>query len=75
MLIITSTSVLPPPSPSALVIVGAFTSVCACVVFLALKRRGVLRVDHITELAGIDNMEHGGPAYPEFNLTGDCGCL
>eukprot|EP00877_Chromochloris_zofingiensis_P005647 jgi/Chrzof1/15083/Cz09g26170.t1 len=54
----------------ALVIVGAFTSVCACVVFLALKRRGVLRVDHITELAGIDNMEHGGPAYPEFNLTG-----
>jgi hypothetical protein len=23
-----------------------------------------VRVDQTTELAGIDNMEHGGPAYP-----------
>lgn len=23
----------------------------------------------VTELAGLDNMEHGGPAYPEFNLV------
>lgn len=38
-------------------------------VFYLLRRLGRLRVDQVTELAGLDNMEHGGPAYPEFNLV------
>jgi Amt family ammonium transporter len=33
-----------------------------------LDRLGMLRVDQATELAGIVNMEQGGPAYPEFTL-------
>uniref|UniRef100_A0A7S0RXY3 Ammonium transporter AmtB-like domain-containing protein n=1 Tax=Chlamydomonas leiostraca TaxID=1034604 RepID=A0A7S0RXY3_9CHLO len=34
--------------------------------FKILSRLNALRVDQVTELAGIDNIEHGGPAYPEF---------
>lgn len=34
--------------------------------FMLLSKFGLLRVDQATELAGIDNIEHGGPAYPEF---------
>jgi len=28
-----------------------------------------LRVDHDTEVAGLDNTKHGGTAYPDFNVT------
>ncbi|WIA39769.1 hypothetical protein OEZ86_005825 [Tetradesmus obliquus] len=38
----------------------------AWIMFWVLARKGLLRVDQVTELAGIDNMDHGGPAYPEF---------
>ncbi|GFR48426.1 hypothetical protein Agub_g10322, partial [Astrephomene gubernaculifera] len=44
----------------------AWTGVWALAAFSLLKRLQLLRVDQVTELAGIDNMEHGGPAYPEF---------
>eukprot|EP01087_Luapelamoeba_hula_P023846 TRINITY_DN8869_c0_g1_i3.p1 TRINITY_DN8869_c0_g1~~TRINITY_DN8869_c0_g1_i3.p1 ORF type:complete len:237 (+),score=8.80 TRINITY_DN8869_c0_g1_i3:247-957(+) len=29
----------------------------------------MLRVDHDTEVAGLDNTKHGGSAYPDFHLT------
>jgi Amt family ammonium transporter len=38
-------------------------------VFGLLRHFNLLRVDQMTELAGIDNIDHGGPAYPEFNMT------
>lgn len=44
----------------------AWTAVWAVAVFATLRRLNLLRVDQQTELAGIDNIEHGGPAYPEF---------
>ncbi|KXZ50943.1 hypothetical protein GPECTOR_14g19 [Gonium pectorale] len=44
----------------------AWTALWAVLTFSVLKHYGLLRVDQQTELAGIDNMEHGGPAYPEF---------
>jgi ammonia channel protein AmtB len=31
----------------------------AWVMFAVLARKGLLRVDQVTELAGIDNMDHG----------------
>ena len=43
-----------------------WTSFWALAVFLPLKHFGMLRIQQLTELAGIDNIEHGGPAYPEF---------
>ncbi|GIL84317.1 hypothetical protein Vretimale_15936 [Volvox reticuliferus] len=51
------------------VAVAAWTGVFSVLVFWALRRAGRLRVDQVTELAGLDNMDHGGPAYPEFNLV------
>ena len=36
--------------------------------FFPLKYFKRLRVEQITELAGIDNIDHGGPAYPEFTI-------
>ncbi|GIL81282.1 hypothetical protein Vretimale_1094 [Volvox reticuliferus] len=44
----------------------AWTAFWSVLTFMTLKRFNLLRVDQQTELAGIDNMEHGGPAYPEF---------
>jgi ammonia channel protein AmtB len=44
-----------------------FAGVVALAVFGVLKRLNLLRVEMSTELAGLDNMEHGGPAY-EWNL-------
>lgn len=41
----------------------------AAAVFGLLRHFNLLRVDQMTELAGIDNIDHGGPAYPEFNMT------
>lgn len=44
-------------------------TVFATLVFGLLRHFNLLRVDQMTELAGIDNIDHGGPAYPEFNMT------
>lgn len=44
----------------ALVVVIVFAGGMAWVLFWCLAKRGLLRVDQTTELAGIDNMEHGG---------------
>lgn len=49
-----------------LAVTFAWTAVWAVAVFATLRRLNLLRVDQQTELAGIDNIEHGGPAYPEF---------
>lgn len=48
-----------------LLVGGAF----AALVFGSLRHFNLLRVDQMTELAGIDNIDHGGPAYPEFNMV------
>lgn len=48
---------------------AAWSVFFSVLVFLPLQLTGRLRVDQATELAGIDNMEHGGPAYPEFAMT------
>ena len=37
--------------------------------FGALHRAGRLRVDQATEIAGIDNIDHRGPAYPDFVIA------
>jgi Amt family ammonium transporter len=42
--------------------------IAATLLFYVLRRLNLLRVDQLTELAGIDNIDHGGPAYPEFNM-------
>ncbi|KAG2499743.1 hypothetical protein HYH03_002676 [Edaphochlamys debaryana] len=47
-------------------VVTVWTAFWAFLTFWTLKHFNLLRVDQQTELAGIDNMEHGGPAYPEF---------
>lgn len=52
----------------AVVLVTLFAGVVAVIVFGGLKRFSLLRVEVSTELAGLDNMEHGGPAY-EWNVT------
>ena len=44
-----------------------FAGAAALAVFGVLKRFNLLRVEMSTELAGLDNMEHGGPAY-EWNI-------
>jgi Amt family ammonium transporter len=46
----------------------ALTGGVSLTIFKVLDRLGMLRVDQATELAGIDNFEHGGPAYPEFSM-------
>jgi len=49
--------------------------VVAIGVFGILKRFNLLRVEMSTELAGLDNMEHGGPAY-EWTVPGEwAGCV
>jgi len=60
-----------PPAPTAVVLVTVVACVVALAVFGALQRFNLLRVEMSTELAGLDNMEHGGPAY-EWN-TGSGG--
>lgn len=47
----------------------AWTAAFSFALFIPLKMYGRLRVDQATELAGIDNMDHGGPAYPEFTIS------
>ena len=53
-------------------LVTVFAGVVALAVFGGLKRFNLLRVEVSTELAGLDNMEHGGPAY-EWNVTCESG--
>jgi Amt family ammonium transporter len=47
----------------------AVASIFAALVFGTLRHFNLLRIDQMTELAGIDNIDHGGPAYPEFRMT------
>lgn len=44
----------------ALAVVIVFAGGLAWIMFWLLNKKGLLRVDQTTELAGIDNMEHGG---------------
>jgi len=46
-------------------VVLVFAGGVAIVMFLALGHYKLLRVDQVSELAGIDNIDHNGPAYPE----------
>jgi len=57
----------------AVAVASALTGGVALAVFWTLRRRGLLRVDHATELAGIDNMDHGGPAYHPESFAGGGG--
>jgi len=50
-------------------VILAWTVAWSVACFMALRHLGRLRVDQTTELAGLDNIEHGGPAYPEFNMV------
>ncbi|GBF97250.1 ammonium transporter [Raphidocelis subcapitata] len=52
----------------AATLVTAFAGAVALAVFGVLRRLQLLRVEMSTELAGLDNMEHGGPAY-EWNAA------
>lgn len=47
----------------AIMVVVVFAGGTAWIMFWVLNRRGLLRVDQTTELAGIDNMEHGGELF------------
>jgi Amt family ammonium transporter len=47
-------------------VVVSWSFVQSCVLFYFLNKFHLLRVDSETELAGIDNTKHGGPAYPYF---------
>eukprot|EP00798_Chlamydomonas_sp_ICE-L_P023170 gene23170-30379_t len=49
------------------VAISAWVIFFSVILFGALRYYNLLRVDQTTELAGIDNIEHGGPACPEFN--------
>lgn len=51
---------------AAVVITMVFAGVMAVLLFGLLRRFKLLRVEQETELAGIDNIIHNGPAYPEF---------
>jgi ammonia channel protein AmtB len=54
--------------PAAITVTLAYSVLLAVLLFLGLRWYGALRVDQATELAGIDHIDHGGPAYPEFNM-------
>ena len=48
--------------------VAALSAGAAAATFGALRAGGRLRVDTAAEVAGIDHVDHGGPAYPDFEL-------
>lgn len=50
------------------VVTIAWATFFSLATFLPLRHFKRLRVEQITELAGIDNIDHGGPAYPEFTI-------
>lgn len=52
---------------------SAQAAACTQPYMLTLDCR-LLLIEQATELAGIDNMEHGGPAYPEFTQAGEQNC-
>ena len=53
--------------------IGGLSAALAAATFGALRAAGRLRVDTAAELAGIDHVDHGGPAYPDFELkTREC---
>lgn len=47
---------------------GAFTVVCALILFLVIKMIMGLRVSAEEEMAGLDLSEHGMEAYPDFQI-------
>lgn len=58
---------LPPAPPAGVVVIIVWTALWGFAVCYLLRRYNLLRIDQATELAGIDNIEHGGPAY-EWNM-------
>lgn len=50
-------------SAAGVSVVVVFAGGAAWIMFELLDRYGLLRVDQVTELAGIDNMDHGEPAF------------
>ena len=48
--------------------IAALSAAAAAATFGALRAAGRLRVDTAAEVAGIDHVDHGGPAYPDFEL-------
>ena len=48
--------------------ISALSFSLSALVFFGMRAGGVLRVDTATEIAGIDHVDHGGPAYPDFEL-------
>eukprot|EP00775_Hariotina_reticulata_P005136 gene5136-5376_t len=50
----------------AVIVTSVFAGLIALLLFGLLRRLKLLRVEQETELAGIDNIIHNGPAYPEF---------
>jgi ammonium transporter, Amt family len=51
---------------TGVVVIWAFTAATSFTLFFLLRHFGRLRVERETEIAGIDNIDHGGPAYPDF---------
>ncbi|KAK9837144.1 hypothetical protein WJX81_005991 [Elliptochloris bilobata] len=51
------------------VVIIVYTGACSLALFGALHRAKRLRVDQATEIAGIDNIDHRGPAYPDFVIA------
>lgn len=49
---------------------GAFTVVCALILFLVIKMIMGLRVSEEEEMSGLDLSEHGMEAYPDFQVSG-----
>lgn len=47
---------------------GAFTAVCALILFLVIKMIMGLRVSQEEEMEGLDLSEHGMEAYPDFQI-------
>lgn len=48
--------------------IAALSFSLSALVFFGMRAGGVLRVDTATEVAGIDHVDHGGAAYPDFEL-------
>jgi Amt family ammonium transporter len=48
--------------------IAALSASASAATFGALRAAGRLRVDTASEVAGIDHVDHGGPAYPDFEL-------
>ncbi len=50
-------------------VIAAWTAFFSLLIFMPLRHFGFLRVDQATELAGIDNIEHGGNAFALNELS------